>query len=205
MTTQSECSCKIDLIIAAAQHRLGLYGYEKTTMSEIARDIAMSKASLYYYFPDKESLFKAVLEKEQSEFFLKIEKEIKTNADPEQMLIGYVNLRINYLKTFMNLSKFRNSATEEIKPLLKDLIMAFWEKELAFITMILEKGIQSGLFYSSEPKQDALMFLNILKGLRFSMIRQKPFVELSAEEHELLSSTAIKFTSLFIRGLKNKQ
>ena len=59
---------KTDLIIEAAQKRFGLYGVEKTSMREIANDLKLSKASLYYYFPDKESLYKAVVEKEQKEF-----------------------------------------------------------------------------------------------------------------------------------------
>ena len=58
-------SDKISNILSAAQKRFGLYGLEKTTMKEIASDLGVSKASLYYYFPDKESLLKAVVELNQ--------------------------------------------------------------------------------------------------------------------------------------------
>ena len=52
---------KAEAIIAAAQKRFALFGIEKTPMREIARDLRISKAALYYYFPDKESLYKSVL------------------------------------------------------------------------------------------------------------------------------------------------
>ena len=56
-------------ILEIAQKRFGMYGLAKTTMQEIANDLGMSKGSLYYYFPDKERLYAAVLEKEQNVFF----------------------------------------------------------------------------------------------------------------------------------------
>ena len=50
---------KIDQIIESAQKRFGIFGLMKTTMREIAEDLNMSKGLLYYYFPDKEHLYKA--------------------------------------------------------------------------------------------------------------------------------------------------
>ena len=68
MTTQShniENTEKINLIVNAAQKRFGVFGLLKTTMQEIASDLCLSKGLLYYYFPGKEHLYKAVVEKEQ--------------------------------------------------------------------------------------------------------------------------------------------
>ena len=77
----------MQLIIEASQRRFGLYGIEKTSMREIADDLKLSKASLYYYFPDKESLYKAVVEKEQDEFIAKISERILSIQEPEQLLL----------------------------------------------------------------------------------------------------------------------
>ena len=43
------------VILDAARKRFAYYGFSKVTMDEIAADIGMGKASLYYYFPTKES------------------------------------------------------------------------------------------------------------------------------------------------------
>ena len=40
-------------ILDAAQERFQQYGYNKTTMAEIAKDCAMSAANLYRYFENK--------------------------------------------------------------------------------------------------------------------------------------------------------
>ncbi len=73
---QSEKGNKEQLILEAAQKRFGMYGIEKTSMREIADDLKLSKASLYYYFPDKESLYRAVIEKEQGEFIERIRERM---------------------------------------------------------------------------------------------------------------------------------
>ena len=38
-------------ILEVAKRRFSHYGLAKTTMAEIAKDLAFSKALLYYYFP----------------------------------------------------------------------------------------------------------------------------------------------------------
>ncbi len=41
------------LILESAQRQFAHYGFSKVTMDEIAQEVGMGKASLYYYFPDK--------------------------------------------------------------------------------------------------------------------------------------------------------
>lgn len=48
-------------ILDVAKKRFAHYGLAKTTMAEIAKDLAFSKALLYYYFPDKNSLLRLLL------------------------------------------------------------------------------------------------------------------------------------------------
>lgn len=196
---------KRDEILIAAQNRLGIYGYEKTTMLEIAKDISMSKAALYYYFPDKQSIFKAVIEKEQKEFLEKIETQMASIADPEKMLLTYVKLRVNYFKTFMNLSKFRYSMSKDIKPVLRETFLEFRKQEQKILTQILTKGNSEGQFYSNNPELDAKMFLDIVRGLRFGLVQQQSFFEINSAELDVLEKAIQYFTIHFIKGLKYNQ
>ena len=50
-----------DEILRTAFQRFRIYGYNKTTMAEIAEDGDMSAANLYRYFDNKESLAKACI------------------------------------------------------------------------------------------------------------------------------------------------
>src|ERR1700743_635402 len=64
---------KKDKILEAAHDRFLHYGYSKTTMNEIAGDISMSKALLYYYFPDKSELYVAVMRKLAADYLKRID------------------------------------------------------------------------------------------------------------------------------------
>jgi AcrR family transcriptional regulator len=195
-------SRKLQLIIEASQKRFGIFGIEKTSMREIADDLKLSKASLYYYFPDKESLYKAVVEKEQSEFIAKISERIFTFHEPEQLLLEYVNARISYFRSLLNLGRLRLETYSGLKPSFIEAINAFREKEKEIIKMIFDKGIKNGIFYIDDPDQTAYLFLDLLKGLRIMIITEKETLFLEEDEYTLLLEKTISFTNIFIKALK---
>jgi AcrR family transcriptional regulator len=200
----SEKSDKVQMIIEASQRRFGLYGIEKTSMREIAGDLKLSKASLYYYFPDKESLYKAVVEKEQMEFIAKISERIFSFHEPEQLLLEYANARLSYFRTLLNLSRLRLEAYSDLKPGFRESIQLFKEKEKEIIKKIFEKGISSGIFFISDTDQTATLYLDLLKGLRTTLINEKRTLFIEQEEYNLLLEKTIVFTNVFIKSLKCK-
>ena len=197
-------SRKLQIIIEASQKRFGIFGVEKTSMREIADDLKLSKASLYYYFPDKESLYKAVVEKEQNEFIARISERIFNLNEPEQLLLEYVNSRLSYFRSLLNLSRIRLETYSGLKPGFLEAIKAFREKEKDIIKMIFDKGISSGKFSIDDTDQMASLFLDLLKGLRITLINEKQTLFLEEEEYELLLEKTISFTNVFIKALKYK-
>ena len=197
-------SDKVQLIIEASQKRFGLFGVEKTSMREIANDLKLSKASLYYYFPDKESLYKAVVEKEQKEFIDKVTGKILSIEEPEQLLREYCTSRLSYFRTLLNLSRLRMEAYSDLKPWFRETIQIFKEKEMEIIKKIFEKGMVSGIFSINDTDQTASLFLDLLKGLRVTVFNEKETLVIEQEEYDLLLEKTIAFTNLFIKGLKYK-
>ena len=192
------------MIIEASQKRFGVYGVEKTSMQEIADDIKLSKASIYYYFPDKESLYKAVVEKEQVEFISKISRRILKIQEPEQLLREYANARLSYFRTLLNLSRLRLEAYSDLKPVFRETMRDFKEREKEIIMNIFEKGIMMGRFSIKNPEETASLFLDLLKGLRISVVNDKKMMIIEQEEYNQLLKNTIAFTDIFINGLKIK-
>jgi AcrR family transcriptional regulator len=199
-----EKSEKVQIILEASQKRFGLFGVEKTSMREIADDLKLSKASLYYYFPDKESLYRAVVEKEQIEFLAKISDRISSIVEPEQLLLEYANARLSYFRTLLNLGRLRLEAYSGLKPGFMESIQLFKEKEKDILKRIFEKGIKTGIFYIEDTDQMAFLFLDLLKGLRIILINEKKTLFIEEEEYGLLLEKTIAFTKIFIRALKYK-
>jgi len=193
---------KAAVIIETAQKRFGLYGIEKTTMREIAGDLNMTKGSLYYYFPDKENLYKAVVDKEQSEFIKVLQNDLKSTHDPVEGIKRYVLNRLTYFKTMANLSRLRAETFSEYKPLIADSVMRFRENEMKIILEFLEKGKSQGIFNVENPDETASLFLDLLRGLRSAVLTDKKLLIIDDDEFMIMADKAMKFTLIFINGIK---
>ena len=69
-------------IVDVARKIFTRYGFRKTTMDEIAWATRKGKSSIYYYFPGKEDIFKAVVEKEAGELQSRLDRTIRVDAPP---------------------------------------------------------------------------------------------------------------------------
>ena len=194
---------KLRQILAEASKCFGLHGFEHTTMNEIASRVYLSKASLYYYFPDKESLFKGVIEAEQEEFFHQMTKRLDELATAELMLTEFIRVRHKHFTKFINLNIFRFADFHKIKPHVKETFRTFREREAGIIESILMKGKNSGSFFCEDPSATATLFLEILQGLRMVVMQHRDYSELSQEDSDLIEEKHLSFIRLFISGLKN--
>jgi AcrR family transcriptional regulator len=195
---------KVQLIIEAAQNRFAIYGIEKTSMREIADDLKLSKAALYYYFPDKENLYKAVIQKEQDEFLANIYLKVAEIGDPELFLREYASIRLSYFRKLINLSRLRLEAFSYLRPVIRETLSLFKEKEKEIIIRVFKKGIMNGIFTMEDADKTASLFLDLLKCLRIDVVNEKKSLFIEQEEFEKLLENTIAFTDIFIRGIKIK-
>ncbi len=195
---------KSERIIDTAQQLFGLHGVEKTTMQEIADELRISKASLYYYFPDKESLYAAVIRKEQLEFIRILEADLMVIDDPADSLRKYALARLTYFRKLMNLSRIRLESYSMLKPRLVGSMTDFREEEKKLVSKILEKGNETGLFAIADTERIAVLFLDLLKGLRSAFITDKKLLVIENMEYTILSEKVNSITEIFIKGLMYK-
>lgn len=188
-------------IIDAAQKRFGMYGLEKTSMREIANDLHMSKGSLYYYFPDKEHLYRAVVEKEQCLFLQMIREKTMAIDDPGELLRVYGRTRLDYFRSLMNLGRLRLEAFRGIRSFMEDIWLKFKEREKDMLTEVFEKGLEKGVFRDIDAGATAGLFLDLLRGLRESVMSKKDMLYIDETEYEQLLEKTNAFLSLFIRGI----
>ncbi len=198
---QEEDLSKVASILNAAQKRFGQYGLCKTTMSEIATDIGLSKAALYYYYPDKENLFEAVIQKEQKEFVEELEREIQTCGKASVLLLTYVKKRQDYFNRFMNLGKLRYETLNSSKPFLCRLSESLIDKEKELLSAILERGIANKEFKKLNVKEYAAFLIPLLQGLRCYAIKVQKDLVMNEEEHATLNGHLSKAIQMVIRDI----
>jgi TetR/AcrR family transcriptional regulator len=187
-------------ILDAARKRFAYYGYSKTTMDEIAGDVGLGKASLYYYFPTKESLFRAVIKVEQDEFVRHAQSLIEGDGSASDKLRAYVDRRIEYFQRAVVLGKFNLQTYSEMKPVMSDVMEDFSRCEHRILVRILENGCSDREFQIDDPDQVSHVLLYVLQGLRLRIFAG---TELPPGEHqfkELRHETALAM-KIFLRGI----
>ncbi len=65
-------------IIEAARKLFAAQGFSPTSMDDIARDVGITKASLYYFFESKEKIFETIVEEVVSQIKDNLAGELKT-------------------------------------------------------------------------------------------------------------------------------
>ena len=190
-------------IIEAAQKRFAHFGLEKTTMLEIANDLGISKASLYYYFTDKESIFKEVVLKEQADFCKQMNTHIASNNKIDTVLKNYIEKRTEYLKYLLNLGKLSFEAFRANRPLFVALGKIFYEHEKKIIKAILKAAIDRKEIEKLDVEEYSGFFVNVLKAIRLYELEKKELWEKGALDKEI-NHTHILFTNMFLKSIKLK-
>jgi TetR/AcrR family transcriptional regulator len=195
---------KEELILQAAQRRFAAHSYSKVTMDEIAEDIGMAKASLYYYFPTKEAIFRSVVLHEQEEFLAQAKEVIAHNDSASQMLIEYVRLRMKLTERLSSLSQIHNQAWHDVRPIFNELFKTFVQHELQYVTQILQEGRKSGEFHLEEPKKIASMILHVLQGLHLRFFRGYEHQAIDESGHQLFEHETLLFVNTILHGVCKK-
>ena len=154
------------VILDAARKRFAYYGFSKVTMDEIATDVGMGKASLYYYFPTKEKLFEEVVKQEKNQFFEDINSMISKKVSSCEMLRRYASRRIDHFRNLANLRALGLQQQGELRARSFELFKEFQTQEVKALQQILEYGKKNGDLGISNPQQSAEAIMQMLYGPR---------------------------------------
>ena len=188
-------------ILNTAQELFGKYGFAKTTMNDIADQLGLSKASLYYYYPDKENIYLAVVTKEQVQFINMLHESIVKTENPVDILYLYVQIRIRYFSVMLNLNRARFESIKRMNEAMKKSWKEFRKKEEIEIQLIFKKGIETGIFEIEKLDNTSSLFLDTFKGLIFYYLKNKDFNFLNQTDFQALEEQLTLFTSIFIKGI----
>jgi len=192
---------KLQQILEAARKRFAHFGLAKTTMTEIASDIGMSKASLYYYFPDKEHLFAAVIGREMDSFIERMSAVVEAPGKASDKLKLYATERTLSFQQLVNLGKFSTSNFDSLKPAFSSLQDDFFKRENNLIERLLELGVKNKEFEISDIPTTTDMFVTVTRGLRALVIKQRDSYFLNEDDYTRLAKQQEHFIEVFLKGI----
>ncbi len=117
-------------IIKTAAKRFARHGLNKTTLTEIARDLRIGKATIYHYFKSKEELFYQTMEYDASLFI----EDIKQIFNNEQL---------SFKERFVEYFNYKQELYNKYKLLYDVMIRVLKEEGLEKEQEILKKLLQN--------------------------------------------------------------
>jgi AcrR family transcriptional regulator len=145
------------------------YGYQKTTMDDIARACRKGKSSIYYYFRNKEEVFLAVLEKEIILMRSRILLAIAECPDPMIRLKTYVLTRMDCIKNLVNIyNALKNEYLSQFG-FIERIREGYDKEELSIIKGILDEGVKSKIFAIEDTHTTAMALVTAMKGFEIPM------------------------------------
>jgi TetR/AcrR family transcriptional repressor of mexJK operon len=199
----SQDATKEQLILVAARRRFAYYGFSKVTMDEIAGDVGLAKPSLYYYYPTKERLFRAVLAEEHSQFVRDMDALLEREGPASHKLKDYVTVRFRLFRELVNLNTLSFGTWSEVKSMSGDLFKTLEAQELKAIQHLLTLGRSSGEFACANPHQTAALVIHVLHGLRLRGFHGDEGRPLTDDTYTELKKESELFIELLLHALRS--
>jgi len=152
-------------IVSSAKRLFQQYGYKKTTVSDIAKAMGKVKSAIYYYFPDKESLLRAVIDEEIGKLIGSINDAVGRASSPEEKLRAYALTRSFEIRRLSTEYTRFQAEYDQLFPLVKEIHERYDHFERDTLKGILEVGMELGHFNKTDSAMLADAILLWLKGL----------------------------------------
>lgn len=194
---------KRNQILEVAKRRFAHYGLAKTTMAEIAKDLAFSKALLYYYFPDKNSLYVAVIEGVMQEVDEEIREGITADTKVEDGISFILEKRLEFVKKYFYIIEYTMLFRKEVSEEIDKLVMESIGRQRELLKALFDAGVKRGELAPMDTDENADIFLNACMGMRLIVIKDlKTCFIPKKEEFETILGLQKKLTKIFVNGLK---
>lgn len=194
---------KRTLIINAALLRFAHYGLAKTTMTDIAKDISFSKALLYYYFPDKLSLYVSVIEHLMHTISKDILKSVeKTNTCTEGVLM-VLQKRQGYIQKYYNLMEFNKLIGPDLPDDLYEKFSRARAFEIKIISSLLRRGVEKGEFEVENINLTTEVLVEALSGVHFNILSRHKNICPSQDQFKQIFIKEKFLAKIFLSGLSS--
>ena len=138
-------------IIKAARSLFMKYGYNKTTMEDIAKAAGKGKSTLYYYYPSKDDVMLEVLQSEADALFKELKERLALFHTAKEKFQNYFIISNEYVEKTVNLYQIMRSELIDNYPIQKKLRSIYDDRDIQYIKSILILGIENKEFTKINP------------------------------------------------------
>jgi AcrR family transcriptional regulator len=201
MTKKEDVKNKIG---KAAMQCFAKFGLDKTTLGDIAKVVGLNKATLYYYYKNKEDIFLEIAVSEGEEYLAKLQQQTVRKKGIENQIWFYMLSRFNYYKNVLNMNRVSSETLNKILPKFFELYDSMMKQEKKFLSQLLEEATKNGELVKANSTKIASTLINLSDALKHSE-EQKSILRGEDKIDYTQSIIDMKFlVTLIFSGLKKK-
>jgi TetR/AcrR family transcriptional repressor of mexJK operon len=191
---------KKEKILEAAHQRFLHYGYSKTTMNEIAGDLCMSKALLYYYFPDKSQLYTDVMRRVADEYLEVLQSNAFCNL--KDAFEFQINSQHEFILKNYNFFDFFRLNEQNLPDLIWEIVTQVHQTEKEMLIKAIQSECTKGNIKPVDnPDEIVELLLDALHGVRMSALSNKKTMFPDKEHMDDIRKKRLLMSDIFIKGL----
>lgn len=167
-------------ILQIAQQQIVRAGYVATTMDRIAAHSELTKGAVYFYFPSKEALMNALLDRADKEYFTPALELLKaTQGSATDRLIAYFNHAGAHLEHGVYLLPLTLSIQSDVIPeSLHSRILDLYNNTHSLLSRVIGEGQRDGEFTATEaPETHASHLIATMDGMLLEWERSKDSID----------------------------
>ena len=178
------------------------FGLDKTTLDDIAKKIGLNKASLYYYYKNKEDIFLETAIREGEDYITSLQGKALLKKGIEQQVWFYMESRFNYYINVLNMNRISVESLNKILPKFFELYDAMMKQEIKFLSKLIKKAVGEKEIVKTNAENIASVLIHISDALKHSL-EQQAILRREKTISYSKSLLDIRFlVSLIFKGLK---
>ncbi len=128
-----------DRILKVASVEFSKYGYDAVSMNNLVKKIDINKATVYYHYKDKKSLYIEVIKSAVESKHEKIRLLFTRNLEGKEFFKAYIQILVECIKDMPYTAALALREIANLGGNIDDTVTPFFEEDLKYLQMTLDK------------------------------------------------------------------
>lgn len=146
-------------ILLAANDCFLKYGYSKTSMSDIGKKVHLNKASLYYHFRDKLTLYTEVVTMHRKKYLYELQALMNVQTTITDKILTFIQAEIKFSQQTSRILTNSNNHVYDTKMETKSVYDAIIEEDVRQLAVLIQEGVELKEFSSCDTRAIAAIIM----------------------------------------------
>ena len=190
-------------ILSAATEFFAKFGYKKTTLDDIGKKVGINRASIYYYFKNKEEIYMTIVINQFKNLIKSLYAEIEDDMICEEKILKYFEKRHQWwYEQSQVIPQITKEDVQSFIGIAFDQKRAIEQNERVSFSNILRKCIDRGQIRECDTEQVTRLIFAIPEGIKSSYRSVYTMEPISMVENNKINNDTQMALKIFIKGLK---